>query len=408
MADSATRRALRWLFGAEGTVAAEPGTQIVMAATAIAIAGIYAMSPILSALTDPLAVSDARVGAVITAYTAPSVVLVPAVGLAADRVGRRGLLTAGLVLIGAGGVAVSLASDFSTVLALRAVQGVGFAAVNPLGVTVLGDLYEGSRETTAQGLRAAGINAAALVVPPVAGALVLVAWQSPFLLYAAALPVAAWAWFTLPADPPTSGERTLRGYLGELLALLRRPALAAIQLSFVARFALAVGYYAYISVFLTRAFGTSAVGSGLVVAGVSLAALAGSTQVGRLVATRDGFGVLVAALLAVGGGLAAMGAVPSPLAVGIGAILLGAGVGVSAPIQKSLVNRLAPARLRAGAVSSALLFQSVGQAVGPAVLGVLVAWHGVVTAFVVFGVAGGAASALAVAVAARAHRTGGR
>lgn len=403
MTDSVTRRVLRWVFGAEGTVAAESETQVVMAATAMAISGIYAMSPILSALTGPFAVSDARIGALITAYTAPSVVLVPVVGVAADQFGRRDPLVGGLILIGIGGAAVALTSDFTVVLALRVVQGVGFAAVNPLGVTVIGDLFEGSREMTAQGLRAAGINTAALVSPPLAGALVIGAWQYPFLLYAAALPVAAWAWVTLPSSSPSSDESTLREYLENLITLLRRPALAAIQLSFVARFALAVGYYAYISVLLTQAFEATSVETGLVVAGVSLAALAGATQVGRLVVARDEFEVLLAAMLAVGIGIAVMGAVPSYLAVGIGGVLLGAGVGISAPVQKGLVNQLAPATLRAGAVSSALLFQSIGQAVGPLLLGLLVAWYRVDMAFVAFGVVGGVLSALAVAVAARAQ-----
>jgi predicted MFS family arabinose efflux permease len=114
---------LRWLFGDEGSVAAESELQVVLTATAMAVTGIYAMSPILSALTGPFGVSDARIGAVITAYTAPSVVLVPLVGLVADRFGRRRLLVAGLLLFGLAGAAVALTTDFTVVLVLRVVQG---------------------------------------------------------------------------------------------------------------------------------------------------------------------------------------------------------------------------------------------------------------------------------------------
>lgn len=407
MAQPATRRALRWLFGDEGTVATESELQVVVTATAMATTGIYAMSPILSALTGPFAVADARVGAIITAYTAPSVLLVPLVGLLADRFGRRPLLVGGLVLFGAAGGAISLTTDFAVVLGLRLVQGVGFAAINPLGVTLIGDYFEGSRETTAQGLRVSGIMTASLVVPPLAGGLVLLAWQLPFLLYALALPAAAWAWVALPPAEPGTGGTSLRAYARDLVSLLRRPALAAIQLSFVVRFALSVGYYAYISVLVTQGLGASSVTSGLVVAGVGLTALAASTQVGRLVAAHDAVLVLLAGVLAVGAGLAVMGASPSYLAVGLGGLVLGAGMGVSGPVQKSLVTRLAPAELRAGAVSSAVLFQSVGQAVGPLVLGLLVARSGVASAFVTFGAVGGGAAAVVVAVAYRARRHGG-
>lgn len=404
MVEPVTRRALRWLFGDEGTVATESGLQVVVLATAMAVSGVYVMSPILSALTGPFGVTDARVGALITAYTAPSVVLVPAMGLLADRFGRRRLLVGGLLLFGFGGAGVSLTTDFGVALGLRGVQGVGFAAINPLGVTIIGDHFQGGREATAQGLRVAGIQTAALLTPPLAGVLVLGAWQYPFLFYGLAIPVAVWAWITLPDAAPATRGTGLGDYVRELVSLLRRPTLGAIQLSFVVRFSLSVGYYAFISVLLTRTLGASALETGLVVAGVGVLALASSTQVGRLVAARDPFLVLFVGLVAMGAGLAVMGLAPTPLTVGVGGALLGVGIGSSGPVQKSLVTRLAPAPLRAGAVSSALLFQSIGQAAGPLLLGGLVAVVAVDDAFVAFGLAGAAANAALVAAAYRFHR----
>lgn len=403
MADPATRRVLRWLFGGEGTVATEAGLQVVVAATAMAVSGVYVMSPILSSLTGPFGVTDARIGAIITAYTAPSVVLVPAMGLLADRFGRKRLLVGGLLLFGAGGAAVALTTDFAVVLALRGVQGVGFAAINPLGVTVIGDYFQGRREATAQGLRVAGIQTAALVTPPLAGVLVLGAWQYPFLLYGLAVPVAVWAWVTLPDAGPTARGTGVAAYVRELGSLLRQPTLGAIQLSFVVRFSLSVGYYAYISVLLTRTLGASALETGLVIAGIGVLALGASTQVGRLVATRDPILVLLAGLVSMGTGLAVMGLAPSPLSVGLGGVLLGVGIGASGPVQKSLVTQLAPPTLRAGAVSSALLFQSIGQAAGPLLLGLLVAVADVAAAFVAFGLAGAVLNAGLVVAAYRWH-----
>lgn len=396
MDDSLLERALRGAFGEEGTVATETEVQIVMAATAIGVAGTFVVSPIVSDLTGPLGVSEAEAGQLVTAFVAPSILLVPVMGMLADRVGRKPVLVAGLVVFGLGGGAISLVADYAAVLGLRVVQGIGYAAIIPVGVTMIGDLYESSREATAQGLRIVSIQAIGLLSPPLAGLLVLGSWRYPFLLYFAALGVAGWAWVALPTVQPGGGE-SLRRYAANLASSVRQPVIAAVMLSLAVRFVLTTGFITFVSVLLARAVGASAFTAGLVVSAFSLISLVGSAQAGRITASWNSLLVLFGGFLVGGVGMAAMGLGSSYPAVLLGMALLAVGGGVTAPIQKSLVTQLVDPSFRGGAVSSAVIFQSIGQTAAPLLMGLLLQYYSVGVAFVVFGVAGGVLGTLLAA-----------
>lgn len=382
MSVSAAERVLQWVFGDEGDVATDPPMQLVMAATAASVAGVFVVSPIVSQLTGPFGVSEAAIGQLITAFTAPSIVLTPVMGILADRMGRKPVLFVGLVLFGLAGAAVAFTTSFSVALALRAVQGIGYAAVMPVGVAILGDLYTDGREVTAQGLRAAGIQTMVLASPPLAGALALGSWRYSFLLFLLAIGVAGWAWRTLPdTTADATDSRSLRSYGGDLTALLRRPVMGAVLLTFTLRFFLTFAFFGYVSVLLTREFDSSAFVIGLFVSTYGLVSLLAATQSGRLIAARNGVLVMLAGFVVGGVGLMTMGLAPSlPVAVA-GVILLSLGTGVISPVQKSLVTQHSPPALRAGAVSTALILQSVGQTAGPFVLGLAGGWMSIATAF---------------------------
>ncbi|MBI2988271.1 MAG: MFS transporter [Deltaproteobacteria bacterium] len=79
--------------------------------------------------------------------------LAPLFGIVADLYGRRLLLAWGLLLFGLSGTAIAFAPTFGWVLTLRAVQGIGFSAVIPLTIVLIGDLLEGDSEVSGQGLK---------------------------------------------------------------------------------------------------------------------------------------------------------------------------------------------------------------------------------------------------------------
>jgi MFS family permease len=77
------------LVGEDGDVLYERRFQALLAANLLAPLGITLVSPLLDTLSGPFGVSTARLGLLVSAYTAPPILLIPVAGILADRVGRK-------------------------------------------------------------------------------------------------------------------------------------------------------------------------------------------------------------------------------------------------------------------------------------------------------------------------------
>ncbi len=118
---------------------------------------------------------------VISGYALSLAALIPAGGVLGDHYGRKRVFLAGLVIFAAGSVACALAPDATALIAARAVQGVGGAAMLALTLSIL-------TETFPPGVRAAAIGTWAAVggtgfgVGPVVGGILLTfsGWASVF------------------------------------------------------------------------------------------------------------------------------------------------------------------------------------------------------------------------------------
>ncbi|MFW6317901.1 MAG: MFS transporter, partial [Halorubrum sp.] len=213
------------LAGADSGIVRERPFQLLLLINVLPPLGTALLSPVLGSLVEPLGASTANIGLVMSAFTAPSIVVIPIAGVISDRYGRRPVLIFGLVWFGLAGTAIAFVSTFAAALALRALQGIGFAALTPIIITSLGDLYAGTKEATAQGLRFTGSGLSQTAFPLAAGVLVGMAWQYPFLLYAVAFPVAAvvYAYFEEPLDEAGDDDGSaagIRAQIGDMRALV--------------------------------------------------------------------------------------------------------------------------------------------------------------------------------------------
>ena len=133
--------------------------------------------------------SGATIAWLINAYLLPLGALVLLGGVAGDRYGRKRMFLAGIVLFTAASLACALAPGFASLLAARALQGVGAALLVPTSLALLGAAFDGEARGRAVGTWAAAASVTSAVGPLVGGWLVdAVGWRSIFLIN---VPIAA-------------------------------------------------------------------------------------------------------------------------------------------------------------------------------------------------------------------------
>nr|BFD82621.1 MFS transporter [Streptomyces sp. Xyl84] len=189
---------------------------IVMANTALTVAA--------PDMTRDLGLSGADLQWVIDGYTVPYAALMLLLGAIGDKYSRRGALVLGLIVFGGGAVFGSLAGSAATVIAARAVMGVGAALIMPATLSLLAATFPRAERAKAITLWTATAGLAIAAGPVVAGALLRNhGWASTFLINVPIAAVALVAAFVLV--PPSRAARPEDGdhridYVGGLLSVL--------------------------------------------------------------------------------------------------------------------------------------------------------------------------------------------
>ncbi|MGM0431630.1 MAG: MFS transporter [Spirochaetota bacterium] len=385
------------LLGRDGEVVQDSVAQSMTIIGSLLALGVTVISPLLQDLSEIFSVSAAQIGLMITSFTAPQIILIPIVGVMADMIGRKWLLVSGLLVFGLGGAAVGLTTSFEVALLLRAVQGVGFAAAMPLTITVIGDHFSGNREATAQGLRTGGLFLANMVSPIIGAFLMGIAWQLPFFLFAASIPVGIWVWIILPSEPKKTAIK-FRDYMNSLVLLIRKPHMLIIYVTFILRFVVFFGFLTYLSFFGKQNLQMTTVAVGMMAAIKAVMSFLSSLQAGRFTSKMHTVLAAVAAFTISGIGLILTGALPSVTTLIIGSVCLGIGDGVVAPIHKSLITNLAHSQVRGGAISLSSSMSSTGKALAPLITAGILALSCLCTVYMVLGLISVAAALLLLPV----------
>jgi EmrB/QacA subfamily drug resistance transporter len=113
----------------------------------------------------------------VNAYTLSFAVLLMTGAALGDRLGRRRMFAAGLVLFAASSAACALATSVGALVVARTVQGAGAAAIMPLALTLLNAAFPPERRGWATGVYGS-VTALAVVLGPVLGGAVTqgIAW----------------------------------------------------------------------------------------------------------------------------------------------------------------------------------------------------------------------------------------
>ncbi len=343
---------------------------LVYAASLALMMGVNFIQPALPAMTEPFGISDSALSLIMTVFTAPAIVLSPIFGVIADMYGRRLLLAGGLILFGISGTAMAFATSFTWLLVFRAIQGIGFSAVIPLTIVLIGDLLDGDEEIAGQGLKVFLDRIGYMILPPLGGLLAAFAWYWPFTLYIITVPLGFMTFFWMPETKGTVTSGT-RAYLGEMLKLTRHPRLLVAFSAGFLRFFLDYGFLTYFPLFLVRTHGISTATAGLLYVFFSAGAMITSSQAGRVAAGRDKAQVLFIAFLISGIALVAVPFMPGVWLVGGALFFYGIANGVISPMQKSLLTQNAPVEMRGGVVSFDRLIQQASKTISTTVVGLL-------------------------------------
>ncbi|WP_085026315.1 MFS transporter [Ensifer aridi] len=353
---------------------------LALATSVVTVSGVFLLYPVLPAIMAKFGVDEARVGLVITVFTAPAVVLSPVFGVLADLKGRRILLVVGLLTFGVGGIGGAFAQSFGSLLVCRAVQGVGLSALLPLTIVLISDLLPEHREIDGQGWKVAIDRVAMIALPLAGGLLAALSWRASFIPYGLVCVLAVIAWRCMP-ETIVDNPGSLRSYLGNTSRAIREPRLrVAYGVGFL-RFFLDYGLFTYLPLLLAFHQGATPAVVAIVIAISAGGSILTAISVGRLLTKASSERLLSIAFFASAAALGTIPLLPSVWSSTMAAFIFGLANGLISPLQKNLLTRRTPKSLKGGVVAFDRLIQQIAKSLSPSILGVLIIFSNIDTVF---------------------------
>ena len=359
-------------------------------------------------------------------YLLAQAVTVPLYGKYADVVGRRPVMLLGIGVFLLGSVLCGVAWSMPALIVARAVQGVGAGAVQPMSMTIVGDLYTVEERARVQGY-VASVWAIASVVGPTLGGVFseYLTWRWIFfvnlplgalvavmlmrhlteqvvrrehridfagatlltggcalLIFGLLESGVAWPWGSMTSLLVLGvGLAAIAGFVAvERVAaepvlplwVFRRRILAAGSLVALVVGALMIGLSSYVPTYVQGVLGTGPLVAGLALACLTIGWPLAATFSGRLY-MRIGFrdtALIGSGVIVVGGTLLSRLSAASPVwAVAVACFVLGVGLGLASSPTLVAVQSVVGWDRRGVVTATHMFSRSIGSAVGVAVLG---------------------------------------
>ena len=361
---------------------------------------------------------------VFAVYLLAQAVSIPVYGRLADSYGRKKVFYFGAGLFLVGSTLCGFAGGMVSLILFRALQGFGAGGVQPIAITILGDIYPPTERAHVQGLMSSVFGVAA-VLGPLLGAFLVeqVSWQ---LVFWVNLPigVAAIAMIATFLTEPAELHPRRIDYLGSLLLMVAITALmlmlvqggslshamldhlgaivhrnavglglarkqhagADVAAGFVAHHRIIVvgsfggavisavmtGVSAFLPTYVQGAMGRSALTGGLVLGAMSVTWAVASFYGGRLmVRTTYRLTAVLGTLALIAGSAVLIALTPERGVVwaSSGSLLIGIGMGLCNTTFIVSIQAAVPWHQRGAATSSCMFLRFVGQALGAASFG---------------------------------------
>jgi EmrB/QacA subfamily drug resistance transporter len=369
---------------------------------------------------------------VATAYLLTSTAMMPIVGRLTDMYGRKWFYIAGIIIFLLGSALCGLSQNMNQLILFRGFQGIGAGVMMANAFIVIGDLFPPSERGKYQGLIMAVFGLSSIIGPLLGGFITdHISWHWIFYVnLPLGIPVIAAFIRFFPSIQPVRVKHQL-DYLGMaalvltvvplimglswggvydwgsphvigslaaaavmvavFLAVESRAAEPIIPLgmfrnrvvsvAMAARFGIGMGMFGviiFVPLFFQFVLGQSATNSGIILMPMMLGMVVASTLSGQIVSRFGGhYRILAVTGLAITSvGMYLMSRMTPDTTYGralLNTAVTGVGMGMSLPLFIIAVQNAVPYRIMGVATSSVQFFQSIGQAVGLAVFGSIMA-----------------------------------
>lgn len=381
---------------------------VILCVSSLTVMASATIAPSLPGLADHYADvpdADALVRLVLTIPGLAIAVAAPFVGWLTDRVGRKRVIVAAVLLYALAGSAGLVLDSIGALLASRVVLGLAVAGLLPSATALIADYFHGAARDRAYGTQAAFMAGGGVVFLPLGGILAEFSWRGPFLVYATALLLVPFVITVIrDAGPRASapGEAALDA--GPFPVMLAAGVFVTAFLGMAVFYALPVQLP-----FLLRELGAPnpwLAGAGLAI-NTALSAVT-SLNFRHIRARLSPRAVLALAFLLIGSGYVVIALASSVTMALVGLVFCGPGLGMMFPALSTWLMGSTPARFRGRATGSMTTAVFLGQFMSPVLAQPVLVGFGLPAVFLAgAGVSVVFAVVLALLAAGDARRAGG-
>jgi len=360
---------------------------IILASATLTVMAGAVIAPVLNLMGEGLGVSQSSARILITTHSIFVALFSPLFGVLIDRVGPKKPLILGLAVFGISGGTGLFINNYWLMLVVRALLGIGVAAIFTSITVLIFNLYmQGVERNKVMGYRASSQSIGGIAWPLLGGFLGTFSWHYPFAIYFIGIPL---CFLTILFIPKTQQELATATDVQEMTVLRLLRATPTLFILYGLTFLGMVFLYSlvvFLPQLLTQFDLTNPFHISMFISGMSLVAGIVSLLYGKIKVKFAYKAIISFFLLLWAIGFAILSQASTIWLVGLSVMFFGAGQGMLMPTTQLWVGELVPASFRGRITSYLGSFGLIGQFLSPIILNPIASLSGLNVTFLVIAI----------------------